>query len=47
MTSPTEITRFQEDVADGTYQYFEGAGHFVHAKAADAYTELVTSFVLG
>jgi proline iminopeptidase len=47
ITSPTEITRFQEDVPDGTYQYFEGAGHFVHAEAADAYTQLVTSFVLG
>lgn len=46
VTSPTEITRFQQDVRNGTYRYFESAGHFVHAEAADAYTALVTSFVL-
>jgi proline iminopeptidase len=46
VTSPTEITRFQQDVRNGTYRYFEAAGHFVHAEAADAYTALVTSFVL-
>jgi hypothetical protein len=44
---PTEITRFQQDVRDGTYRCFEAVGHFVHAEAADAYTQLVTSFVLG
>lgn len=46
VTSPTEITRFQQDVRNGTYRYFEAAGHFVHAEAADPYTALVTSFVL-
>lgn len=46
VTSPTEITRFQQDVRNGTYRYFEAAGHFVHAEAADAYTALVTSFLL-
>lgn len=47
VTSSTEIARFQSDVANGTYRYFEGAGHFVHAEAASAYTRLVTDFVLG
>jgi proline iminopeptidase len=47
VTSSTEIARFQSDVANGTYRYFEGAGHFVHAEAAGGYTELVTDFVLG
>ncbi|MFI5710718.1 alpha/beta fold hydrolase [Kribbella sp. NPDC051620] len=46
VTSPTEITRFQQDVRNGCYSYFEAAGHFVHAEAADAYTALVTSYVL-
>ncbi|GAA0934431.1 alpha/beta hydrolase [Kribbella koreensis] len=46
VTSPTEITRFQQDVRNGTYRYFEAAGHFVHAEAADAYTALVTEFLL-
>jgi proline iminopeptidase len=46
VTSPTEITRFQQDVRNGTYRYFEAAGHFVHAEAAEAYTRLVTDFVL-
>ncbi|NEA35448.1 alpha/beta hydrolase [Streptomyces sp. SID13031] len=46
ITSPTEIARFQSAVPDGTYRCFEGAGHFVHAEAADAYTQLVTDFVL-
>jgi proline iminopeptidase len=46
VTSPTEITRYQQDVRNGCYSYFETAGHFVHAEAADAYTTLVTSFVL-
>ncbi|MEU4390586.1 alpha/beta hydrolase [Kribbella sp. NPDC023855] len=46
VTSPTEIGRFQLDVADGTYRPFEGAGHFVHAEAAGEYTRLVTEFAL-
>jgi proline iminopeptidase len=46
VTSPTEITRFQQDVHNGTYRYFEAAGHFVHAEAAEAYTRLVTDFIL-
>ncbi|MDX6262420.1 MAG: proline iminopeptidase [Kribbellaceae bacterium] len=46
VTSPTEITRFQQDVRKGTYRYFEAAGHFVHAEEADAYTQLVADFVL-
>ncbi|WP_328332454.1 alpha/beta hydrolase [Kribbella sp. NBC_00382] len=46
VTSPTEITRFQQDVRNGTYRYFEAAGHFAHVEAADAYTRLVTEFVL-
>ncbi|MEV8377008.1 alpha/beta hydrolase [Kribbella sp. NPDC056861] len=47
VTSPEEIARFRSDVERGTYRYFEDAGHFVHAEAADAFTQLVTSFVLG
>jgi proline iminopeptidase len=46
VTSPTEIGRFQSDVADGTYRQFEGAGHFVHAEAAGEYTRLVAAFAL-
>jgi proline iminopeptidase len=46
VTSPTEITRFQQDVRNGCYRYFEAAGHFVHAEAPEAYTALVTSYVL-
>jgi proline iminopeptidase len=46
VTSADEITLFQSRVADGTYRYFEGAGHFVHAENPDAYTRLVTEFVL-
>jgi pimeloyl-ACP methyl ester carboxylesterase len=34
-------------VTNGTYRLFESAGHFVHAEAPDAYTKLVTDFVLG
>ncbi|WP_405063604.1 alpha/beta hydrolase [Kribbella sp. NBC_01505] len=44
-TSPEEIARFQSDVPDGTYYFAKGSGHFVHAEAADAYTELVTAFL--
>ncbi len=47
VTSPEEIALFRETVANGTYRYFEGAGHFVHAEAPEAYTKLVTDFVLG
>lgn len=47
VTSAEEIARFQSDVPDSTYRYIEGTGHFVHAEAADAYTQLVTEFVLG
>ncbi|TDD46393.1 alpha/beta hydrolase [Kribbella antibiotica] len=45
-TSPTEIAGFQADVPEGTYYFASGAGHFVHAEAAEAYTRLVTGFVL-
>jgi proline iminopeptidase len=46
VTSPEEISRFQADVAGGTYYHATGAGHFVHAEQPAAYTELVTEFVL-
>lgn len=46
VTSPEEIARFQADVPDGTYYSAAAAGHFVHAEAVDAYTQLVTAFVL-
>ena len=47
VTSAKEIARFQSNVANGTYRYFEGAGHFVHGEQPEAYTKLVTDFVLG
>ncbi|MET7281986.1 alpha/beta hydrolase [Kribbella sp. NPDC005582] len=46
VTSPEEIARFQADVPKGTYYLEATAGHFAHAEAADAYTRLVTDFVL-
>ncbi|MFC9687389.1 alpha/beta fold hydrolase [Kribbella sp. NPDC056951] len=46
VTSPEEIARFETDVPDGTFYSAATAGHFVHAEAADAYTRLVTDFVL-
>ncbi|MFB6719791.1 alpha/beta fold hydrolase [Kribbella sp. NPDC056345] len=46
VTSPEEIARYQADVPDGTYYSAATAGHFVHAEAADAYTRVVTDFVL-
>ncbi|MFF1822268.1 alpha/beta fold hydrolase [Kribbella sp. NPDC058245] len=45
VTSPEEIARFQADVPKGTYYFAKNSAHFVHAEAADAYTELVTSFL--
>jgi pimeloyl-ACP methyl ester carboxylesterase len=45
VTSAEEITRFQSDVPNGSYYFAKNSGHFVHAEAADAYTELVTSFL--
>ena len=46
VTSAEEIARFRSDVPHGTYYFASGAGHFVHAEHADAFTKLVTDFVL-
>ncbi|QNE20204.1 alpha/beta hydrolase [Kribbella qitaiheensis] len=46
VTSPEEIALFRSTVAGGVYQYYEGAGHFVHAERPAEYAELVTSFIV-